>query len=172
LFDELKDSGFRVIRDKEGIPFGKSIETFMGDLGQAPLILVFSSDKYALSPHCMFELYEIARHAAWEKPRFQARILPLLVRFVDFTDPDVLDTYFAHWEKQEKKWDDFIKGRSGQATPEQFARYQRIKNINAHFGRLADWLADLNGSTPAVFSADNFEVVKQTIIQRLQPPSP
>lgn len=168
LYEELEKSGFRVIRDKEGIPFGGSIEQFMGELGQAPLILVFSSEKYAQSPNCLFELYEIARHAKWEKTAFQARILPVLVKFVNFTEPDVLDTYFAHWEKQEKKWKDFIEARSVQATPEQFGRYQRVKDINAHFGKLADWLADLNGSKREELSANNFEMVKQTILQRLQ----
>lgn len=167
LYDELKTAGFEVIRDIEDLHHGESINDFMVRLGKAGLVLVFPSDKYVRSQYCMFELYEIARNAQWDRSIFGKRILPIMVEFVDFTKPSVLEGYFEFWKQEEKEWADFIGKWKDRASNEQFERYQRTKDINFHFGRLTDWVTDLHAKSIAQLTEDNYHMIKETILKRL-----
>ncbi|MCB0855107.1 MAG: toll/interleukin-1 receptor domain-containing protein, partial [Bacteroidetes bacterium] len=70
LYDSLTGNGFNIIRDKMNLEYGGFISEFMEDMGRGKLIVVFISSKYAKSPYCMFELFEIARNNRWDKEAF------------------------------------------------------------------------------------------------------
>lgn len=167
LYDALLEDGFTVIRDKMNLGYGGLISKFMKEIGKGDLIVVFVSQKYAKSPYCMFELYEIARNNRWEKEAFAKSILPVPVEFIDFGDPDVLDEYFSYWEEQEQKWAKFVTKRIGQISEAQSQKYHNIKEINQNFGNLSDWLIDINASTVQLLKQNNFGQVKDAILQRL-----
>ena len=114
----------------------------------------------------MFELYEIARNSKWEVQNFASKILPVPVEWIRFDDPDVLEKYFDYWENQEKKWEKLIQRRTGQISTAQSDRHQKTKSINQNFGQLADWLTDINAMNTELLSANNFEVIKQTVQKR------
>lgn len=167
LYDSLKTDGFQVLRDKMNIEYGGLISAFMDKIGKGDLIVVFVSDKYARSPYCMFELYEIARNNKWEKQLFASRILPVAVERIHFDDPEVLDTYFEHWEKEETKWANLIQKRLNQINEAQLKRYNNTKAINQNFGNLSDWLTDMNAKTEAILRDNDFAEVKNAILTRL-----
>ncbi|NUO01599.1 MAG: TIR domain-containing protein [Saprospiraceae bacterium] len=167
LYNSLKTDGFQVLRDKMTIEYGGLISEFMDKIGKGDLIVVFVSDKYARSPYCMFELYEIARNNKWEKQLFASRILPVAVERIRFDDPEVLDAYFEHWEKEETKWANLIQKRLNQINEAQLERYNNTKAINQNFGNLSDWLTDMNAKTEAILRDNDFAEVKNAILARL-----
>lgn len=168
LYQSLKKGGFNVLRDKMDSHYGDMISSFMQDIGQGDLIVVFVSDKYVRSPYCMNELYEIARNNKFDKQLFTERVLPVRVEQIKFDDPVILENYFEHWEQEEQKWTSFIKKRFQKVTEAQSRRYHIVQKINNNFGELSDWLTDINAYTNELLSQNNCEKVKEVIIARFK----
>lgn len=163
LYDSLKEDNFEVVRDKMDLGYRGLISEFMKEIGEGDLIVVVISDKYVKSPYCMFELYEIARNCKFDKSLFARRILPIMVEFIDFSDPFILEPYFEHWEKEEQKWEEFVKKRADKISQDQFNRYEKVKLIHGNIGKLGDWLIDMNTLNPKLLSENNFEEIKKAI---------
>lgn len=138
LYDSLEKDGYTLKRDKMDLGYRGFISDFMQEIGEGDLIVVVISDKYAKSPNCMFELYEIARNNKFDKDLFRKRVLPIMVEFIDFSDPVTLDSYYVHWEIEEQKWESLVKKRVDKISPEQFDRYEKIKQIHSNIGKLGD----------------------------------
>lgn len=168
LYDSLVADGFNVLRDSMNIDYGGLISDFMKELGKGDLVVVFVSEKYAKSPYCMFELYEIARNSKWDRATFSSRILIIPVERIRFDDPEVLEDYFDYWERQYNKWKKLMEKRLDQSTSSTYTRYENTKAIAQKFGDLSDWLIDVNSSSLSLLSADDFQLVKDAIQQRLK----
>lgn len=170
LYESLTQDGFDVRRDKMSLEYGGLISTFMDEIGTG-LVVVFVSDKYARSPYCMNELFEIARNGKLDRQLFSERVLPIAVERIKFDDPDVLEIYFDHWEKEESKWVAFVQKRISQVTEAQTRRLHITKKIRQHSGDLYDWLTDMNAKTQALLRDNDFAEVKKRILaltQKLQ----
>lgn len=167
LHDALQQDGFQVVRDKQDLAYGGLISKFMERIGQGDWVVVFISDKYVRSEYCMFELYEIARNSKLEKQGFADRILPVIVEFIPFNEPKVLDGYFDHWEKKEKEWEELVTKRVSQISPAHFDIYTRVKKINENFSELTASLADINALNPIKLAENDFEVLKKEILRRI-----
>lgn len=167
LLTSLKQEQFPVVRDKEDLPYGGIISQFMKDLGTAPLIVVFTSERYFRSAYCMHELCEIGRNAKWEKELFSTRILPIFLERVDFDSPATLSSYIKHWQEKDREWELFFQENKSGAYPDQNALYERIININQNMGKLGAWVNDINASSLQLLSEDDFALIKTTITQRL-----
>jgi GTPase SAR1 family protein len=163
LYDSLEKDGYTLKRDKMDLGYRGFISDFMQEIGEGDLIVVVISNKYVKSPYCMFELYEIARNCKFDKSLFAQRILPIMVEFIDFSDPFILEPYFEHWEKEEQKWEEFVKKRTNKISPDQFNRYEKVKLIHSNIGKLGDWLIDMNTLNPKMLSENNFEEIKKAI---------
>ena len=164
LYASLAQDGFDVVRDKNDLGYRGFISDFMKKIGEGDTIVVAISQKYVKSPYCMFELYEIARNSNFDKYKFQEKVLPIMVEFIDFSRPKVLDEHFSYWEETYNEWDGLVKKRTGQLSNEQLQRYDKIKMIHQNFGKLSDWLVDMNTLSPRLLSADNFAEIKKAII--------
>lgn len=165
LYESLKKEDYNLVRDKVDLGYKGFISDFMTRIGKGDLIIVVLSKKYVKSAYCMFELYEIARNSKFEKELFREKVLPIVVEFVDFTDTFVLEEYFEYWEDLHVKWDKLVEKRKRQLSQEQFDRYEKIKLIHQNFGKLADWLVDMNTLSKELLSADDFKIIKETIKQ-------
>ncbi len=165
LYQSLLQDGYQVVRDKYDLGYKGFISDFMARIGQGRNIIVAISKKYLHSPYCMFELFEIARNSDFDKYKFGEKVLPVMVEFVDFSKPAILEEYLGFWETEFRKWDDLIKSRSGSLSVEQFQRFDKIKMIYQNFGKLADWLIDMNSLNPALLSRNNFEEIKKAITE-------
>lgn len=168
LYDTLINDGFNVFRDNINIDYGGLISQYMKELGKGVLIMIFVSDKYVRSPYCMFELYEIARNSKFEKTTFGDRVLIIPIERIRFDDPDVLEQYFDYWERQLNKWKKLIERRLDESTRSTYARYETTKVIAQNLGNLVDWLIDINASSLSLLSEKDFQLVKDTIQQRLR----
>ena len=168
LYESLKNDGFNVVRDKEDVEYRDLISDFMKEIGRGDFIVVAISDKYLKSPNCMFEMYEIFRNSKLEKGKFKEKIFPIRVESIRLSDPSVLDTYFDHWEKQEKEWEQLIVKRGTRISPAQQEKYKRIKAIASELGDFLDFLSDINTKTKAELSKNNFEEIKNAITKRVR----
>src|SRR4030095_15696366 len=166
LYDSLLRDHYRVVRDKNNLEYKGFISEFMSQIGRGECIVVAISKKYVKSAYCMFELYEIARNSNFDKHAFSKKVLPIIVEFVDFTDPAVIDDHFSFWESEYKEWDDLVRKRAGQLAVEQMQRYDKIKMIYQNFGKLTEWIIDMNTLKPQLLSADNFAEIKKAIIKK------
>ncbi len=142
------------------------ISDYMKELGKGDLIMIFVSDRYARSPYCMFELYEIARNSKFEKTTFGDRVLIIPIERVRFDDPEVLEHYFDYWERQLNKWKKLMERRLDQSTGSTYARYEKTKVIAQNLGNLVDWLTDINSSSLSLLSENDFQLVKEAIQKR------
>lgn len=167
LYGSLISDGFKVLRDNMDLEYGGLISQFMDELGKGDLIVVFISDKYAKSPYCMYELYEIARNSRWDRQVFKDRILPIPIERIRFDKPSVLDPYFDHWENEEQEWKQLIEKRIDRVSKAQTVRYHNTKAISQKFGELSDWLIDINSSSIELLSENDFRLVKNAIKSRI-----
>jgi len=173
LYQSLSNDSFQVIRDKYNLEYKGFISDFMKRIGKGKCIIIAISQKYVKSPYCMFELYEIARNSNFDKTQFRDKVIPVMVEFVDFTSPAVIEDHLLYWENEYKKWEELIKKRAGQVSVEQMQRYDKIKMIYQNFGKLTEWIIDMNTLTPQLLSVDNFAEIKKAIIEKggiSQPP--
>lgn len=166
LYESLIKDNFEVIRDKMNLEYGGLISEFMKEIGEGDLVVVFISDKYVRSPYCMHELFEVARTSEWEQAKFANRVLPIRVESLKLDDPMVLDEYFEHWEQEKDKWSTFIKKRMDTATSSQTRRYHITQEIQQQFGKLADWLTNMNAKSLKLLSENDFSLVKEAIVKR------
>lgn len=124
----------------------------------------------------MFELYEIGRNSNFNKHHFREKVLPVMVEFIDFANPAIIKYYLPFWENEFNVWNDLVK-QFGQLSIEQLQRYDNIKMRFQNFGRLTDWIIDMNALNLKILSADNFAEIRNEIIKRstdvaLQEPKP
>ncbi|MEJ7737668.1 MAG: toll/interleukin-1 receptor domain-containing protein [Chitinophagaceae bacterium] len=169
LYESLLHENYHVIRDKYNLKYKDFISDFINKLGKGKCIVVAISQKYLESPYCMFELYEIARNSNFDKNLFREKILPIMVEFVDLDNPAVIDRYLSFWENEYNTWSDLVKKRPGQLAIEQLQRYDKIKMIYQNFGKLTEWLADINTLNAQLISKDNFAEIKSAIIETVGP---
>lgn len=166
LYDSLIKDKYQVVRDKYNLEYKGFISDFMSQIGRGKCIIVAISQKYVKSPYCMFELYEIARNSNFDKIQFREKVIPLRVELIDFNDPATLEKHFAFWDNEYKKWDELVKKRAEQLSVGQLQDYDRIKMIHQNFGRLTDWIKDMNTLNLQTLSADNFAAIKKAIIKK------
>jgi TIR domain len=163
LYESLVQDGYHVIRDKYDLGYRGYISDFMVKIGQGKNVIVAISQKYVKSPYCMFELYEIARNSNFDKYQFSKKVLPIMIDFIDFNKPEILQEYLFVWKAEFIKWESLVKESAEQLSVEQFQRFNQIKKISQNFAELAGWLVDMNTLNPALLSKDNFDEIKKTI---------
>lgn len=167
LYDSLVKDGFNVKRDKMDLSYGGLISEFMEDIGEGDLVVVFMSEKYAKSPYCMNELFLLAQDSRWDKQEFVKRTLPVNVEFIAFDKPAVKIPYLKYWKDQKAEWDAYITEWISEVSNADKTKHEYIKKISQNFSELVAWYSDINASTNALLSEDNFAQVKEVILRRL-----
>ncbi|MEM6700070.1 MAG: toll/interleukin-1 receptor domain-containing protein, partial [Bacteroidota bacterium] len=167
LYNSLMKDGFNVKRDKMDLSYGGLISEFMEDIGEGDLVVVFMSEKYAKSPYCMNELLLLAQDSKWNKQLFVERTLPVNVEFIAFDKPAVKIPYLKYWREQKAEWDAYITEWINEVSNADKTKHEYIKKISQNFSELVAWYSDINASTNALLSEDNFAQVKEVILKRL-----
>ncbi len=168
LYESLQQDAYSLRRDKKDLGYKGLISEFMKEIGKGDLIVVVISDKYLKSPYCMFELYESFRRSKLEKEEFVNKIFPIRAEVLDLQRPNVLESYFDYWEKEEKEWENLIVKRGKIITAAQKTQHDMIKEISTQLGNLLNILADMNSLTKELLSEDNFKIIKQEIQNRIK----
>jgi len=167
LYDSLNNDKYSLKRDKMDLGYRGLISDFMKDIGQGDLVIVAISDKYLKSPYCMYELYEIYRNSKLNKSEFVNKLFPIRVEDIDLKTPKTLNKYYDYWEKEEKAWAELIKKRISQVGKEQFAEYDKVKQINLKFGDLVSFVSDMNALNMELIAKDDFKEIKTAIDKKI-----
>ncbi len=166
LYNELNNEpGIRPVRDKEDLPYSESISSFMSRIGRGTCIVVVFSDKYLRSEFCMHELYEVYKNSNFNREKTLKKICPIQIGKLKLSDPDVMNIYFGHWEKEKNKWEKFIIERATHITPQNQESYRKIKDIFNSLGDLLELLKDINHLNIHMLSKNNYQIIKTTIKQ-------
>ncbi len=167
LYNTLQTKNYNLKRDKMDLGYRGLISEFMNEIGKGNLIIVAISDKYLKSPYCMFELYEIYRNSKLDKKAFSNRIFPIHLEYINLNDPIKLDEYYTYWEEKEKAWSILIQKRMDKIGKEQFAEYDKVKQIYSKFGDLTSFIMDMNALTLDLLSDNNFKKMIEAIDYKL-----
>ncbi|MEP6951500.1 MAG: toll/interleukin-1 receptor domain-containing protein [Ginsengibacter sp.] len=164
IYDSLHANGYTLKRDKMDLNYQGLISDFIvNNIGRGNLIIVAISKKYLESPYCMFELYEIYRNSELSKISFVRKILPIRLEDINLNDPGTLKHYFAYWKAKEDSWNEFIKENIDNVGKEQFAEYDKIKQIRRSFGDLVSFIMDINALNKEILSASNYQDIVKAI---------
>jgi GTPase SAR1 family protein len=95
----LKDTPFRLIRDKNDARFGDNLKHFMEYGAKRPYVIVVHSDKYWRSPYCLFELWTVVHELQLSENRsLLSVVIPVEHRNSEITTHEGLEEYLKHWE--------------------------------------------------------------------------
>ncbi len=168
MYDELKKSGYNVVRDKVNLGYKGLISNFMKDIGKGNIIIVALSDKYFRSRFCMFELFEIYRNCGMEKETFCKKVFPIREEDIDLSDPAVVAKYVDYWNEEEAKLEATIKDKSEDTTAEQFNQYELVRRISAELGNLLSFLSDINALNIDLLARDDFAQLKTSLNEAIK----
>ena len=124
--------GITILRDKDRLKRGDSIEDFMRAIGTGKHIYIILSEKYLQSVYCMFELSEIWRNARLDEKLFHKRTQIIALpgtRIFDVEDPIF---WTKHWERKYAELSaerDDIRGPYGNALLDKLSFYRHIGEI-------------------------------------------
>jgi internalin A len=79
LCEAAEERGLVILRDKNVLRLGDSIEKLMQRLAGGDRVFVILSDKYLRSPYCMYELLEIWRKCEADEVKFLTRVRVYIV---------------------------------------------------------------------------------------------
>jgi hypothetical protein len=142
LGEALAAADIELRRDIEHLPYGKSIQGFMDQIGAAGDVVVVLSDAYLKSPYCMYELLAIEKHQ-----NFRQRVHPVWREDVKISDPSARVDYRKYWvtkrdELQEKLRSDELAHAGCEI--EDLKRYDEFIH---RIGELMETLAVMNALT-------------------------
>lgn len=167
LYDSLNEDGlYELKRDKKDNGYKKSIREFMRQIGGGEFVVVVVSDKYLKSSNCMFELLEIFRKSNSKPEEFKERVFPVVLPDAKIYDPIDRLGYVEFWVEKYQELEEKIKKvglANAKSTMPELDTYYEIRESVGHLGGI---LADLNASNPQNLKKDNFDVIKNSIVER------
>ena len=137
----------------------------MQQIGRGTAIIVVVSDKSLRSPYCMYELLEIHRNL-----NFADRIFPIVQDDAKIQQLEDRWEYVAHWKTKQKKLEELLQtiGTGVVSSSGGFSEYKRIQEIAHRADELLSILGRMNTLQPASLEANNFELLKNSIIDWFQ----
>ena len=154
--------GIAVVRDKQALGYKADIRAFMERLGRGRCVIAVIGDKYLRSPHCMFELMQVAAQGG-----FQDRVFPVLLD--DAQIHRALDRlrYVQYWEAQIRELDEALKTVSAadlKGFREEIDHYAAIRRTIAE---LTSILGNMNTLSPQLHSESDFAALVDSVNARL-----
>ncbi|MDZ8029067.1 MAG: TIR domain-containing protein [Nostoc sp. DedQUE01] len=86
---------YNLIRDRNYLKIGKSIQNFMQEIGRGNYVIVVISDKYLRSEYCMFEAVEIMRRKDYEQ-----KVFPVVLQDANVYTKEGKSEYIKYWKQQ------------------------------------------------------------------------
>jgi hypothetical protein len=125
---------------------------FMRRLGDGKSVVIVLDKAYLESPHCMFELTEIAR-----RPEFAKRIYPIILPDARISDALTRVTYIKFWEDKQLELDREMRAVSQDNLHGIREDLDLYGQIRAMIANLMDVLRDMNTLTPEMHRRSGFE---------------
>ena len=98
ICDALLAQRYNLIRDRNHLTLGQSIENFMREIGRGNYVILVISDKYLRSEYCMFEALEVMK-----RKDYQQRIFPVVLSDANIYSREGQVAYSHYWQQQTEK---------------------------------------------------------------------
>jgi predicted Rossmann-fold nucleotide-binding protein len=138
----LLEKKYKLIRDKQHLALGNSINDFMREIGRGNYVIIVISDKYLRSEYCMFEAVEIMKYR-----NYGQQIFPIILSDANIYSHEGKLTYIKFWKEQYEKLKKLVDEITDKE--ENFAMYE----ILAKFKEIADNIDDF-----IVFVSDKLSI--------------
>lgn len=157
--------GIAVVRDKHALGYKADIRAFMERLGRGRCVIAVIGDKYLRSPHCMFELMQVAAQG-----NFQDRVFPVVLDDAKIHRAADRVRYVQHWEAEIRELDEALKTVSAadlKGFREDIDRYAEIRRTIAE---LTSILGNMNTLSPQMHSESDFAALVDAVSAKLTAP--
>ncbi|MGZ8255268.1 MAG: toll/interleukin-1 receptor domain-containing protein [Burkholderiaceae bacterium] len=167
LVDRLDRSfqarGITVVRDKRALSYKADIRAFMERLGRGRGVIAVIGDKYLRSPHCMFELMQVAAHGD-----FHDRVFPIVLDDAQIYRPAERVRYIQHWEAQIRELDNALKGVSAANLSGFRDEIDQYTEIRRTIAELTSILNNMNTLAREMHGDSDFAVLIDAVSARLE----
>ncbi|QMS89572.1 TIR domain-containing protein [Nostoc edaphicum CCNP1411] len=102
----LVSERYNLIRDRNYLTLGKSIQNFMQEIGRGNYVILVVSDKYLRSEYCMFEAVEIMKHKDYEQ-----KVFPVVLQDANIYTKEGKIEYIKYWKQQREKIEEIIDSK-------------------------------------------------------------
>lgn len=167
LYESLKRQDYNVKRDKEEIGYKMSITDFMKRISKGSFVVAIISDKYLKSPYCMFELLETYRKSNSDAEEFKAKIFPLVLEDAKIHSPISKLDYQLYWNNKLDELRNKINQIGWENAGESINEYDKLKEIAVNVVKLIQIFQDINTMNPAMLKENSFEIIRNSIEERI-----
>ena len=130
----------QLIRDKNALQSGASIQSFKQEIGRAYQVIVIFSEKSLTSEHCMRELTYLHQTSLADKSIFQQRVIPVVANEVNIDNSPARLQYVTHWRQLADQLAETSQGISDAELTAELNLYNDI--ANSLFSSLK-WASDI-----------------------------
>ncbi|MEM9482541.1 MAG: TIR domain-containing protein [Cyanobacteria bacterium P01_F01_bin.116] len=121
---------YNLIRDRNHLTLGQSIEKFMRDIGRGNYVILVISDKYLRSEYCMFEALEVMRHKDYRQ-----RVFPVVLSDASIYSRESQVEYIQYWQQKKKQLATLM-------GPDSADEYSAMANVAKKISEIADQIDD------------------------------
>ena len=121
---------YNLIRDRNHLTLGRSIEKFMREIGRGNYVILVISDKYLRSEYCMFEALEVMKHKD-----YQQRVFPVVLSDANIYSRDSQVEYIRHWQQKKEQLSTLI-------GPDPSDEYSAMANVARKISEIAYQIDD------------------------------
>ncbi len=163
LVDEVAEilinEGFNVVLDKKDLEYKGSIIEFEKRLGRSNKIIIFVSDRYLKSEHCMLEFLFIKQNK-----NVRDRIFPIILSSANiYNEIDRID-YINYWDKKIEDLNLKIKTiKNPIGITSVINKVDQYNDIRRIFADITDMLRDMNSFTLEILRSNDWEILKNSI---------
>jgi internalin A len=143
LCNEAEQRGVVIVRDKNVLRLGDSIEKFMRRLSGGDRVFVILSEKYLRSPYCMNELMGVWRNCSGDEERFLTRVRAYIVPGTQVYSLSDRAQYAIHWRQEYEKVAKLIHDHGADVLgPRGFQEYKLMGDFRRSVAEILEAVVD------------------------------
>ena len=135
---------YHLIRDRNHLTLGQSIEKFMREIGRGNYVILVISDKYLRSEYCMFEALEVMK-----QKEYQQRIFPVVLSDANVYSREGQVDYIQYWQEKRNQLSTLI----GPSPSDEYSAMANVANkiveISENVGDFIQFVQDKLSIDPA-----------------------
>lgn len=135
---------YNLIRDRNHLTLGQSIEKFMREIGRGNYVILVISDKYLRSEYCMFEALEVMKRKG-----YQQRIFPVVLSDANVYSHEGQVKYIDYWQKKKEQFSALIGPNSADEYSAMVDVAHKIAEIAANVDDFIAFIKDKLSIDPA-----------------------
>ena len=152
----------RVVRDKNFIHYGDSIEKFMDELRQGDIVVMVLSDQYLYSLNCMYEMSGL-----FDDETCVEKVCPVMVD-TSIRDSNYYLELYSHWKNEQSKLDKIIHDSNYDDKIIEPIRkdLHKVENIIKCLPRLFEYCREINAPDAETMRKNGYAELVSRITER------